>query len=118
MGYNLRTIVFCPRCFIDVEEDIGYLEWKHYKYCPNDGTELVHVPIEYRPEEYKIYVERGLEEHEIEQRERMYVITGNPEWIKARPGLFKDTKTIFERLDKLRESENAGKNKSTDGREK
>jgi len=52
MGHNFRTIVFCPNlCYLDVEEDVGYLEWKHWEFCPNCGSKLVHVPIENRPEE-------------------------------------------------------------------
>jgi hypothetical protein len=56
MGFNYRTIVFCPNlCYLDVEEDVGYLEWKHWEFCPNCGSELVHVPIENRPEEWEAW---------------------------------------------------------------
>jgi len=102
---NLSTIVFCPRCFIDVEEDIGYLEWKHWKFCPDCGSELVQVPIEYRPEELKIYKERGLDITHLEYRVRMYEATKNPKWLEIRPGLYKDKKDIFEKLKELKEKE-------------
>lgn len=84
MGYNFRTLVFCPRCFFDVEEEFGFLEWKHWKYCPECGSKLVQVPIENRPEEYKHM--KKLEAEEM------------IDWIEVQPGLFVDPKNIFERL--------------------
>ena len=51
--YNYRTIVFCPKCFYDIEEDFGFMEWKRWKYCPECGSELVNVPIKYRLKEFE-----------------------------------------------------------------
>lgn len=53
--HNFRAFVFCPRCFYDVEEGEGYLEWKYWKFCPYCGSELVNVPVENRQEEFNEY---------------------------------------------------------------
>ncbi len=106
MGHNFRTIVFCPRCFIDVEEDVGYLEWKHWKYCSYCGDELVNVHIEYRPEELKEYLDKGMDKGFLEMKLRMYKLTNDSKWLELLPGMYKAGKTIFERLEEIGKNEN------------
>lgn len=44
MRYRLRVVdKLCVKCVLDIYKDEGYLEGKHWTYCPYCGSELVVV---------------------------------------------------------------------------